>query len=133
MDMNTALEDAINEWHTAVNHGDPERAAAAVGTPIVVLGPKGAGPITAQQFAAWVERSGIRLVPRSWHPISDRLMVVEQDASWPRNPAEPSEDITMVATVFRVSAGTVTAALRLPDLRSALDLAYLCREMAASE
>ncbi|WP_394361565.1 hypothetical protein [Amycolatopsis sp. SB7-3] len=122
------LEAAINEWHESVNAGDLRRSAAAVGDPVVVLGPKGAGPITSAQFADWVDRSGIRLKPRSWHPVSDRLMVVEEDATWPES-AGP----TRVATVFRVGGGKVTAALRLPDLKSALELAYLCREMAATE
>lgn len=126
--MESALEQAISEWHAGVNAGDLRRSAAAVGDPVVVLGPKGAGPITPDQFADWVERSGIRLVPRSWHPISERLMVVEEDATWPENRTP-----TRVATVFRVADAKVTAALRLPDLRSALDMAYLCREMAATE
>lgn len=126
--MNANLERAITEWHSSVNAGDLDRSAAAVGDPIVVLGPKGAGPITPSQFANWVERSGIRLVPRSWHPVSDRLMVVEEDATWPEDPTP-----TRVATVFRVSGSTVTAALRLPDLKSALDLAFIYRELAATE
>lgn len=126
--MESVLETAINEWHASVDDGDLERSARAVGDPVVVLGPKGAGPITPQQFADWVERSGIRLTPRSWHPVSDRLMVVEEDATWPESPA-----VTRVATVFRVREGRVTAALRLPDLASALELAYICREMAATE
>lgn len=126
--MESGLEEAINEWHDAVNSGDLARSARAVGDPIVVLGPKGAGPITPAQFAQWVQRSGIRLVPRSWHPISDRLMVVEQDATWPDDPVP-----TRVATVFRASGGKVTASLRLPDLRAALDLASICRELAATE
>ncbi|MEU3622999.1 hypothetical protein [Amycolatopsis coloradensis] len=118
----------INEWHARVNAGDPQRSATAVGDPVVVLGPKGAGPITPAQFADWVERSGIKLTPRSWHPISERLMVVEEDATWPES-AKP----TRVATVYRASDGKVTAALRLPDLKAALELAYICREMAATE
>ncbi|UMO99320.1 hypothetical protein [Amycolatopsis sp. EV170708-02-1] len=122
------LETAINEWHESVNEGDLRRSADAVGDPVVVLGPKGAGPITSAQFADWVDRSGIRLKPRSWHPVSDRLMVVEEDATWPESTAP-----TRVATVFRVGGGKVTAALRLPDLKSALELAYICREMAATE
>jgi hypothetical protein len=126
--MESALEEAINEWHASVNDGDPERSAKAVGDPIVVLGPKGAGPITPEQFAEWVRRSGIRLAPRSWHPVSERLMVVEEDATW-----RESEDRTRVATVFRVTGEKVSAALRLPDLKSALELAYICREMAATE
>jgi hypothetical protein len=126
--VKSALEAAINEWHTSVNHGDLERAARAVGDPVVVLGPKGAGPITPRQFADWVERSGIEVIPRSWHPVSDRLMVVEEDATWPQ-----SERPTRVATVFRVAGEKVTASLRLPDLKSALELAGICREMAATE
>jgi hypothetical protein len=126
--MESTLETAIDEWHASVNDGDPRRSASAVGDPVVVLGPKGAGPITPEQFAGWVERSGIKLVPRSWHPVSDRLMAVEEDATWP-----DSEGPTRVATVFRVTGGKVTAALRLPDLKSALELACLCREMAATE
>jgi hypothetical protein len=126
--MGSTLEEAINEWHASVNSGDLRRSTRSVGDPVVVLGPKGAGPIAPTQFAEWVERSGIALVPRSWHPISERLMVVEQDATWPE-----STESTRVATVFRVRAGKVTAALRLPDLRSALELAYICRELAATE
>jgi hypothetical protein len=34
--------------------------------------------------------------------------------------------------VFRVTGDKVTAALRLPDLRSALELAAICRELAAT-
>jgi hypothetical protein len=124
----SAVEAAIVEWHASVNDGDPERSARAVGDPVVVLGPKGAGPITPEQFAEWVARSGIRLVPLSWHPVSERLMVVEEDAAWPGSTAP-----TRVATVFRVAGEKVTAALRLPDVRSALELALICREMAASE
>ncbi|MEJ3750632.1 hypothetical protein WEI85_46175 [Actinomycetes bacterium KLBMP 9797] len=126
--MESKLAEAINEWHASVNAGDLQRSADAVGDPVIVLGPKGAGPITPEQFADWVQRSGIRLVPRSWHPVSERLMVVEEDATWPN-----SQTRTRVATVFRVAGTKVTAALRLPDLKSALELAYICREMAASE
>jgi len=126
--MEPNLEEAINEWHASVNARDLQRSERAVGDPVVVLGPKGAGPITPAQFAEWVERSGIKLVPRSWHPVSERLMVVEEDATWPE-----SAESTRVATVFRASGGKVTAALRLPDLKAALELAYICREMAATE
>lgn len=126
--MESTTEDAINEWHASVNDGDPQRSSKAVGDPVVVLGPKGAGPISPEEFARWVARSGIRLVPRSWHPISERLMVVEEDATWPASKAP-----ARVATVFRVTDQKVSAALRLPDLKSALELAYICREMAATE
>lgn len=125
--VDPSLEAAVTEWHASVNGGDAARAARAVGDPVVVLGPRGAGPITPEQFARWVERSGITLVPRSWHPVGERLVVVEEDAGWPGSPAP-----TRVATVFRVAGGKVTAALRLPDLTSALELARVCRAMAAT-
>lgn len=38
-----------------------------------------------------------------------------------------------VATAFRASGGKITAALRLPELKAALELAYICREMAVTE
>lgn len=126
--MESHLEAVLTEWHDAVNAGDTSRSAAAVGDPVVVLGPRGAGPITPSRFAEWVRHSGIRLTPVSWHPVSDRVMVVEEDAVWPGE-----ESAVRVATVFRVVDGTVTAALRLPDLRSALELAHLYRELAATE
>lgn len=122
------LEGAINRWHQRVNEGDPAAVAEVVSDPVVVLGPKGAGPITPAGFAEWVDRSRIKLVPRSWHPVSERLMVVEEDASWPESTAP-----TRVATVFRVTGEKVSAALRLPDLQQALELAYICRELAATE
>lgn len=111
-----------------MNAGDPQLSAQAIGDPIVVHGPQGAGPISPEQFADWTQRSGIRLVPRSWHPVSERLMVVEEDATW-----HGDQTPTRVATVFRVSGAKVTAALRLSDLKSALDLGFICRELAASE
>lgn len=126
--METQLKRALNRWHDAVNAGDLEQTKSVVCDPIVVLGPKGAGAITRDEFAGWVTRSGIKLVAQSWHPISDRLMVVEQTATWPQD-AKPKP----VATLFRVTGDKVSAALRLPDLRTALDLAFICREMAATE
>ncbi|MGY5778108.1 hypothetical protein [Rhizobium sp. LEGMi135b] len=122
------MEHALNRWHDAVNSGDPEQTRSVVCDPIVVLGPKGAGPITPDEFADWVARSGIKLAAQTWHPISDRLMMVEQTATWPQD-AKPKS----VATLFRVTGDKVSAALRLPDLRAALDLAFICREMAATE
>ncbi|MGW5451357.1 hypothetical protein [Nocardia sp. NPDC003979] len=126
--MDSSQRAAIEEWHASVDSGDLERSARAVGDPIVVLGPKGAGSITPAQFAEWVKRSGITLVPRSWHAVGKHLAVVEQDATWPES-TEPMR----VATVFRTAGGKVTAALRMPDLHAALELAHICREMAASE
>ncbi|GID30639.1 hypothetical protein [Paractinoplanes brasiliensis] len=119
-------EEAIVEWHASVNSGDLDRAALAVGDPVVVLGPRGSAAITPAQFAEWVDRSGIRLEPVGRHPAGERLTVVEQDATWPG-----SVGSTRVATAFRVDGGVVTAALRYPDLATALDRAG--SDLAAAE
>mgnify|MGYP001171177916 CR=1 FL=1 len=74
------------------------------------------------------DEAALEAAVNAWHPVGERLMVVEQDATWPQ-----SQEPVRVATVFRVAGGKVTAALRLPDLRQALEPAYIRREMAATD
>lgn len=128
MGPSTITTAAIASWHDAVNLADLDLARAIVTDPIVVNGPRGAGPITPDGFASWITSSGILLQPRSYHPISDRVIVVEQDAIWPHDTAPQR-----VATVFRATAGKVSAALRFPTLHEALEFAHLYRELAATE
>lgn len=125
--MSTA-ELAVTRWHDAVNSADPAAARRAVTDPIVVSGPQGAAPITVDDFTDWITRSGVTLRARSWHPISARVLVVEQDARWPQ-----SDDPTTVATVFRATGDRVSAALRFPDLPAALAFAQLYAALAATE
>lgn len=67
-----------------------------------------------------------------WHTISVmRSELEEAVGGWHR--AERSGDLTCAATVLRIANAKVTAALRLPGLRSSLDLDRVCREIAASE
>lgn len=121
-------ENAIGRWHEVVNSKDLDGACRAVSDPIVVNGPKGVGPITPAGFADWITRSGIEMRAKSWHPINDRVMLVEQEARWPQ-----SKGWSRLATVFRATDDRVSAALRFPDLRAALTFAYLCAELAATE
>lgn len=126
--MDNSLEDAVNQWHDAVNTPDLRLAIAVVTNPNIVFGPKGAGPISDEEFADWIVRSGIRLKAKSWHPISNRLMVVEQDAIWPEN-----KKVIQVATLFRSTQKQISAALRFPNLKSALEFAFIYRELASTE
>jgi hypothetical protein len=112
------LEDAVNAWHDAVNGRDLAAARAAVTDPVEVAGPKGAQSIGAEAFADWIERSGIRLRPLSFHPVDETTMVVEQEATWPETTTP-----TMVATLFRVSGRAISTAQRFDSLRDALDAA----------
>jgi len=128
--VNTAelSEAAVGRWHEAVNTQDLDAARSVVADPLVVNGPKGAGPISPDGFADWITRSGISVRARSWHPITDRVIVVEQDARWPQDPAW-----VRVATVFRADGDRVSAALRFPDLQAALEFALPHTELAATE
>ena len=101
---------------------------SAVTSPIVVNGPRGAGPIGRSEFVDWIVRSGVTLRPVSSHPITDRVWVVEQDAQWPGD-AEP----TRVATLFRATGSRVSAALRFPAAHAALEFASLYTELVATE
>jgi hypothetical protein len=121
-------EAAVARWHDAVNDRDLEAARSAVTDPVVVNGPKGAATITPDGFADWILRSGLSVEARSWHPVTDRVLVVEQDARWPQSP-----DRAQVATVFRVSGDRVSAALRFADLPAAIDFAVLYPALAATE
>jgi hypothetical protein len=96
-----------------------------VSDPVVVTGPKGGGAISADEFTEWVTRSGIHLQPVNWHPVAGGLAVVEQDATWPG-----AQHPVRVATMFRVSGGRVSAALRFPDLEQALAFATLYAVLA---
>ncbi|MDQ2651420.1 MAG: hypothetical protein M3Z20_00105 [Chloroflexota bacterium] len=118
-------ETIILNWHEAVNTANLERVQETVSDPVVVTGPKGSGAISADDFSDWVTRSGIRLQPVNWHPVAEGIAVVEQDATWPEAP-----DPVRVATMFRVSQGRVSAALRFPDLEQALAFATLYAVLA---
>lgn len=124
----TDTEAAIVRWHDAVNKKESPAALGAVTSPIVINGPKGAGPITGEDFVEWIDRSGITLCPVSYHPVTERVIVVEQDAQWPSD-----SNPTRLATLFRISGDRVSAALRFPQLREALNFAYLYTELAATE
>ena len=118
----------VQRWHDTVNLADLDGVRDVITDPIVVSGPQGTGAITADAFAEWVTRSGIRLQPVSWHPAGERVMVVEQEATWP----ESVEPLT-VATMFRLTGDRVSAALRFPDLEQALAFARPYVALAATE
>ncbi|MFC3743819.1 hypothetical protein [Paractinoplanes deccanensis] len=108
----------IDRWHQAVNDGDLEAARRTVTDPVLVSGPRGTAPITRDEFAEWIVRSGIEIRATALHPITAHITVAEQEARWPGSP-----DWTRVATVFRVNADRVDAVLRYPSLGEALDAA----------
>jgi hypothetical protein len=119
------LEGLITAWHHAVNTRDLAAAQAIVTDPVQVSGPRGAQSITAQAFADWIIRSGIRLRPLSAHRVDDVTMVVEQEATWPANPGTETAATspTPVVTLFRVRDGAISTVRRFESLHDALDAA----------
>ncbi|PRX98430.1 nuclear transport factor 2 family protein [Allonocardiopsis opalescens] len=116
----------VHGWHRAVNERDTDEARRVAAPGIVLGGPKGTAA-GVDVFVEWITRSGIRLVPVAWHPVDGRRVVVEQDATWPGNPAVPPDAPPVrTATLFTVDGGRVAAALRYDEgaeaaLRAARD------------
>jgi len=107
-------------WHDALNSGDVERLIALSHPEVEVGGPRGSAQ-GAQILREWVDRANIRLVPgRTFYEAG--TVVVEQGAEW--QPADPG-NVQSVASVFVVSDGLVTSAVRYSDLTSALRAANL--------
>ncbi len=118
----------MSRWHAAVSSGDPGAAVEAVTDPLVVSGPRGAGRIPADEFAAWIGRSGIAMTARRWHPVGERVTVVEQHATWPGD-----EDGADVATCFVTAGNRVCAALRYSSAEEALQVASALAGVLALE
>ncbi len=121
-------EAAIVRWHRAVNGRDHATARATVTDPIVVSGPRGAGPISVEEFLTWIDRSGVLLRPVVLHLLSERVIVVEQVATSSTDRASVG-----LATLFRITAGRVSAALRFPGVDAALDFAELYVALTATD
>ncbi|SNY33148.1 hypothetical protein [Paractinoplanes atraurantiacus] len=115
-EKDATVETLINAWHDAVNNRDLAAAAATVTDPVEVSGPRGTHTITAEEFADWIIRSGIRLRPLSAHPVDDVTMVIEQEATWPDNADAP----TPVATLFKTRDGGLAVIRRFDSLHDAL-------------
>ncbi|WP_305783107.1 hypothetical protein [Symbioplanes lichenis] len=118
--MPNAWEDPIAAWHDAVNGREAGAARAAMTDPVEVAGPRGAQVIAAEAFVEWIFRSGIRLRPLRTHPVDATTVVVEQEATWDAAP----EQVTRVATLFRVRDGAVSAARRYSTRDEALGYSH---------
>ena len=113
----------VEAWIDAINAGDAGAAAAVSHEQIVVVGPRGRGPMPASALGEWMARSGFSARPTRWFcggprddlptdPSRDPggsdvgraggLAVVELDARWPGSP-----DNLLVGALFRVTDGRV--------------------------
>jgi hypothetical protein len=97
----------VEAWIDAINAGDAAAAAAVSHEQIVVVGPRGQGPMPASALGEWLARSGFSARPTRWFcggppGDGDGLAVVELDAHWRGSP-----DNLLVGALFRVRDGRV--------------------------
>ena len=98
----------VQAWIDAVNAGDADAAAAASHEQIVVMGPRGQGPMPASALGEWLARSGFSARPTRWFcgghadGSGGGVAVVELDAEWRDSP-----DNLLVGALFRVADGRV--------------------------
>lgn len=113
----------IRAWHEVVNRGASGSAATVATHDVTVGGPRGAAEGLGV-LEGWIAGAGIHLVPVAWHEVSGRVVVVEEDATWPRRPgADPGAPAIRVATAYAVRDGKVAAILRHDSLEAAMDAA----------
>ncbi|MCX5043370.1 nuclear transport factor 2 family protein [Aldersonia sp. NBC_00410] len=120
--MSTSEIATVLAWHDALNTSDVETLLELSSDDVELGGPQGAS----QGISAlrdWATESGIRLVPGRIY-YHDGVVVVEQDASWPsgQDSAEASnpDEVSKLATAFRVVHDRVTSVYRHDDLATAL-------------
>jgi ketosteroid isomerase-like protein len=118
----TELETVL-AWHAALNAGDAERVVALSLEDVEVGGPRGAGR-GIDLLRDWVGRSRIQLSPLRTFPADGPTIVVEQAAQWATAGGGVTEP-QVVASVFRVRDGRISAVIRYPDVPSALEAAGL--------
>jgi hypothetical protein len=94
--------DVIEGWLRAINAGDARAAAALSQEQIVVVGPRGRGPMPSAALGEWLARSGFSARPTRWFCGGDGRAVVELEARWKDSP----ETLT-IGTLFRVTEGRV--------------------------
>lgn len=114
------IEEIIGLWHTAIDQRDEQTIRQIVDDALEISGPKGSQTSSSELTGPdlmldWLERSGIKLTPVDWHPVSWDVMVVGELALWPTN-----EVPITIYTRYTVRAGKIVSIHRYDDLHEAL-------------
>ncbi|MFD1713860.1 nuclear transport factor 2 family protein [Amnibacterium flavum] len=116
--VTSTLDSVIVVWHVAVNAGDSEAAAAACTEDVVLGGPEG-GSHGRDELRAWVETSGIRLMPKEAYDIPGGI-VVAQEVTWPGSADfNPDAAPSRLYTAFGLRDGEISSILRFESLEAA--------------
>lgn len=108
----STLDSVIVIWHVAVNNGDGATAAAACTEDVILadLDGQASGRAVMQR---WVERAGVRLMPRDSYDVPGGI-VVAQDAV-PKGPGEART----VYSAFGLRGGSISSIHRFATLEEA--------------
>jgi hypothetical protein len=107
----------VVEWHRIVNERDTVAARKIVTDDVAVGGPRGAAT-GVETFVSW-----IHLVPVSWHLISEEMIIVEQQATWPSQSKAGGAAPQMVATLFVLRGHRIASSLRFGSVSEAASFA----------
>jgi hypothetical protein len=109
----------VEEWLTAVNHGDSNRVAELSAEDVEIAGPRGTAR-GRRVLAEWMARAGFSAEPLRWFCGADGRVVVEQEALWV-DPASRAElGRAQIASQFAVQGAAVAYYQRHDSLDQAL-------------
>lgn len=114
----------VEEWLSAVNHGDNQRAEELSAEDVEIVGPRGSAR-GRQILAEWLARAGFSAQALRWFCGSDGRVVVEQEARWSDVATGAELGRARVASQFVVSDRTVAYYQRHESLARALAAAGL--------
>lgn len=107
----------VEEWLTAVNHGDSSRVAELSAGDVEIAGPRGTGR---RVLAEWMARAGFSAEPLRWFCGADGRVVVEQEALWVDLATKAELGRAHVASQFAVQGAAVAYCQRHDSLDQAL-------------
>ena len=114
----------VEEWLSAVNHGDNQRVEELSAEDVEIAGPRGSAR-GRQVLADWLARAGFSADALRWFCGSDGRVVVEQEARWSDVESGALLGRARVASQFVVSDRTVAYYQRHDSLARALAAAGL--------
>jgi SnoaL-like domain len=114
----------VEEWLSAVNRGDGQRAGQLSADEVEIIGPRGSMR-GRQVLAVWMDRAGFSAEPLRWFCGADGNVVVEQAARWTDPVTHADRGQAEVASHFRVGGGCIARYARHENLELALAAAGL--------
>ncbi|MEQ9439404.1 MAG: nuclear transport factor 2 family protein [Cyclobacteriaceae bacterium] len=108
----------VQEWHQALNTGNPEKLAALVSTDVRMGGPRGSIK-GVEALLQWIDRANITLTPKRYFK-RDHLVGVEALGTWHDPETGEVTGQQEVTTVFTVKDQLISQLFRYDSREEAL-------------